>query len=134
MGLLGNLLPKILGGVTTKGADKGTLTSIIDLLNNSQGGAESILGKLKQGGLGDIVDSWIGTGKNKAVKSSQISNALDSEQVGQIAGKLGISKDDAAKKMAQYLPTIIDKITPDGNASSLNKNIDIKDILGGFLK
>jgi len=25
MGLLGNLLPKILGGVTTKGADKGTL-------------------------------------------------------------------------------------------------------------
>lgn len=123
-----------MGGATAKGADKGALTSIIELLNSSQGGADGILGKLKQGGLGDIVDSWIGTGKNKAVKSSQISNALDSEQVGQIAGKLGISENDAAKKIAQYLPTIIDKITPDGNASSLNKNIDIKDILGGFLK
>ena len=123
-----------MGGATAKGADKGALTSIIELLNSSQGGADGILGKLKQGGLGDIVDSWIGTGKNKAVKSNQISNALGSEQGEQIAGKLGISKDEAAKKLAQYLPTIIDKVTPNGNASSLNKNIDIKEILGGFLK
>lgn len=133
MGLLGNLLPKILGGATGKSADQGSLSTIMDLIN-SQGGAENIIGKLKQGGLGDIVESWIGTGKNKAVNSSQISNILGSDMVGKLAGKLGISQADAAKKIAQYLPMIIDKLTPQGNASSLNKGIDIQEILGSLLK
>jgi uncharacterized protein YidB (DUF937 family) len=134
MGLFENLLQKTLGGATAKGADQGSLTSIIELINNNQGGAGGIVGKLKEGGLGDIVDSWIGTGKNKAVKSSQISNVLGSDLVGQLAGKLGISQGDAAKKIAQYLPMIVDKLTPQGKASSLNKSIDIQDILGSLLK
>lgn len=134
MGLLGNLLPKILGGATGTSTDQGSLSSIVELINNSQGGAEGIVGKLKQAGLGDVVESWIGTGKNKAVDSSQINNILGSDLVGKLAGKLGISQSEAAKKIAQYLPLIIDKLTPQGNASSLNRGINVQDILGSLLK
>ena len=133
MGLLGDIVPNILGGATGGGGDQSSLSSILELING-QGGAEGIVGKLKQGGLGDIVDSWIGTGANKEVNSSQISNVLGNDLVGQLAGKTGLSSGDAANKIAQYLPMIIDKLTPQGDASSLNKSINIQDILGGFLK
>ncbi len=132
MGLLGNLLQTFGGGVKT-GANKDAIGSIIDLINN-QGGADQIVGKLKQGGLGNIVDSWIGTGKNKAVKSNQISNILGNDVVKQLASKLGVSESAAASKIAQYLPLIIDKLTPDGKASSLGKGINVQDIIGILLK
>lgn len=132
MGLLGNLL-QTFGGTAKAGAKKDALGSIIDLIN-SQGGADQIVGKLKQGGLDSIVDSWIGTGKNKAVKSNQISNILGSDMVKQLASKLGISESAASSKIAQYLPLIIDKLTPDGKASSLGKGINVQDILSILLK
>lgn len=132
MGLLGNLL-QTFGGTAKTGAKKDALGSIIDLIN-SQGGADQIVGKLKQGGLESIVDSWIGTGKNKPVKSNQISNILGSGVVKQLASKLGISESAAASKIAQYLPLIIDKLTPDGKASSLGKGINVQDIIAILLK
>ncbi len=132
MGLLGNLL-QTLGGTSKSGADQGALGSIMELIN-SQGGADGIVGKLKKGGLENIVDSWIGTGKNKAVKSEQISKILGSDVVKQLAAKLGISPATAAATLSKYLPQIIDKLTPDGKASSLPKNIDIQDVIGMFLK
>lgn len=132
MGLLGNLL-QTLGGTAKSGADHGALGSIMELIN-SQGGVDGVVGKLKKGGLENIVDSWIGTGKNKAVKSEQISKILGSDVVKQLAAKLGISPATAAAKLSQYLPQIIDKLTPDGKQSSLPKNINIQDVIGMFLK
>ncbi len=86
---------------------------IAKLLGAGGGQLGSILEKLNIGGLGDIAKSWISKGENKPVSADQVKTALP-EQVGAVASQLGISKDEAAGKIAKYLPTIIDKLTPDG--------------------
>jgi uncharacterized protein YidB (DUF937 family) len=65
-------------------------------------------------GLQDKVQSWVGKGANLPVSGDQIKSVLGSDQVSSVATKLGISSDAAAAKIADVLPTIIDRLTPDG--------------------
>jgi uncharacterized protein YidB (DUF937 family) len=131
MGLLDSLLGK---AVTVKSTDRDAVSNIFDLINNKQvGGLDGLLGKMTQGGLGKVAESWIGTGKNKSVKSGQITNVLGKEVIGQVAKKLGIPESVAAGTVAKLLPVIVDKLTPDGKISS-GKSIDIQDLLGKLIK
>jgi uncharacterized protein YidB (DUF937 family) len=88
-------------------------SAVAKLLGAGGGQLPAILEKLNVGGLGDVAKSWIGKGQNQAVSADQVKASLP-EQVSAVASKLGISQDEAAAKIAQYLPTIIDKLTPDG--------------------
>jgi uncharacterized protein YidB (DUF937 family) len=90
------------------------LQEVMGLINNQEGGLSGLVGKLKDSGLADQVNSWIGTGSNKSVDASQLSSALGSDVVSKIAGKLGISTEEAAGSMAGALPEVIDKLTPNG--------------------
>ena len=76
--------------------------------------ASRIAGQLGAGGLGDTAASWVSKGSNLPVSADQIKTVLESDQVAAVAGKLGISEDAAAAKIADVLPGIIDKVTPDG--------------------
>ena len=65
-------------------------------------------------GLGELVNSWVSTGQNLPVSSEQIQHVLGNEQVEQLAAKAGISPDLASSKLAELLPMIVDKLTPNG--------------------
>jgi uncharacterized protein YidB (DUF937 family) len=80
------------------------------------------------------VDSWISTGKNKPVKTSQLSNVLSSDVVSQIAAKLGISNTAALGMVAKFLPQIVDKLTPDGKITQQSSGVNVQDILSQILK
>ena len=49
--------------------------------------------QFQQKGLGDAVDSWINTGANKDISPGQVSNALPSEMVDELAKRTGLSRD-----------------------------------------
>ena len=122
MGVFDSLkgLAKDATGAGGSGADAGATSgeakemSVITKLLGA-GGAQlpGILEKLNIGGLGDLAKSWIGKGENKPVSADQVKTAMP-EQVSAVASQLGVSPDEAASKIAKYLPTIIDKLTPDG--------------------
>jgi uncharacterized protein YidB (DUF937 family) len=132
MGLLDTLLGK---AATVKETDQGAIGGILDMINDQKvGGLEGLTGKLTQAGLGSIVNSWISTGKNKSVKSSQLNNILGSDLVAQLASKLGVSQGAAVSKLAKFLPLIIDKLTPDGKVDSSAKSVNVQDLLGKLLK
>lgn len=97
------------------------LESIGSLINNPQtGGISGLVQTFKDKGLGEVVSSWISTGKNLPISSEQIQSALGHPHVQQIAQKLGISSEDASQTIAQYLPQVIDKLTPNGSLPSSN--------------
>ena len=48
------------------------------------------------------------------MSGDRIKSVLGSDQVASVATKLGISPDAAAAKIADVLPTVIDRVTPDG--------------------
>ena len=94
----------------------GMLESIMGFLKSSEsGGAEGLLNTFNENGRGDVMSSWIGKGENLPISPEQIQQVLGSDQVQQIAEKLGISTDEASSGLAEMLPKIVDKLTPEGS-------------------
>jgi uncharacterized protein YidB (DUF937 family) len=73
-------------------------------------GLEGIVAKFEQGGMGKIVQSWIGTGHNLPISSEQIVAVLGSEQAQNLTHALGID----SSQLAHALPGLIDHLTPNG--------------------
>ena len=80
----------------------------------SSGGVHDVLEKLHLGGLGDKVQSWVGTAKNLPISADQINSVLGNDTVKSIAAKVGIPTDKVASAIAKLLPSAVDKMTPDG--------------------
>jgi uncharacterized protein YidB (DUF937 family) len=116
MGLL-DQLGQAAGGMLGVGNANPLLKAIVSLLdkNSSIGGLEGLIQSFQRNGLADIVNSWVGTGQNLPISSDQIKQGLGSDLVGQLASKIGLSSDAASSQLANLLPGLIDKLTPDGN-------------------
>lgn len=132
MGLLDSILAAV--GGTSSDASPGTganplLTALSGLLQQN-GGLQGLLEQFSKNGLGDLVSSWIGMGENKAVSPEQIQKVLGSEQIASLAGSLGIDAQQASGMLSQYLPKIIDKLTP---AGQLDPSADAQQGLAALL-
>jgi uncharacterized protein YidB (DUF937 family) len=100
------------GGAVTASYDEEV--AVGSLLGPTGGKLPGLLDRLGSFGLEDRVQSWVGKGANLPVSGGQIKSVLQSDQVSSVATKLGVSPDEAAAKIADILPTMIDKLTPDG--------------------
>lgn len=109
MGLL-DQMTGMLGGQSGK---LGQYQAILSWLE-SQGGIQGVLDKFRQGGLGALVESWISSGVNLPVSADQITSVLGSPAIGQLAEKLGMNTQGASSLIAEYLPKVIDGLSPDG--------------------
>lgn len=87
------------------------------MLGNDAGGA---LDKIKNSGLSEHFKSWVGKGENKPVTADQVTQALGNEQIAKIADQTGTSQQQAAQNIADKLPGMVDKMTPEGDASALS--------------
>jgi uncharacterized protein YidB (DUF937 family) len=104
---------------------------VLDSLMNRYGGdLNQLVGKFESSGLGDKVQSWIGTGSNHSVSGQEIKQALGQDEVDQVAREAGVSSDQAADELARDLPNAVDKATPDGSIPGID---DVKKALGGLL-
>jgi len=101
------------------------------------GGLAGLVGMFAKSGLGDQVNSWVGTGQNLPVSGDQVTQALGSDTISQLARQLGLGQGDVAGQLSQMLPQMIDKLTPRGQLPAGNELSglgDIGSLLGGFLK
>jgi uncharacterized protein YidB (DUF937 family) len=78
------------------------------------GGLGGLVAQLSSKGLGDIVQSWVGTGANKDVTPDQLGRALDPNLLKELAAKFGISPQAVTTHLADVLPKVVDRLTPDG--------------------
>ncbi|MEY9930410.1 uncharacterized protein YidB (DUF937 family) [Catenulispora sp. GP43] len=84
------------------------------LTDNIGGGMSGALEKLKNSSIGEQVQSWIGKGENKPVNADQMTQAIGQERMEKIAQQAGTTPEKAAQTMADKLPGMVDKMTPDG--------------------
>ena len=111
------LLDSILGAMSGKGdaSDQaGPLIGVLSGLLTQSGGLQGLANRFSQSGQGDTFSSWVGMGENQSVSSNQIQNVLGSEQVKALAAKMGVDPAQASHFLAEYLPKIVDKLTPEG--------------------
>ncbi len=127
-----------LGGATG-GTDPGAALGGLANAIQGEGGIDGLLGKLKDAGLGDQVDSWISTGQNQGVGPDQLGQALGPDTVGRLSQGSGIDIAALLPMLAAFLPQIVDMLTPDGQtpAGGLNGAAgslpDLGGLLGGML-
>ncbi|HYA88203.1 MAG TPA: YidB family protein [Nitrospirota bacterium] len=121
------LLDQLKETITSKlGGSGSQLNSVLDhamsLINNpATGGIAGLVETFKSKGLGEVINSWIGTGANKPISPDQLINALGADKIAQIAEKVGISKDAVSQHLSQLLPQLIDKLTPNGKLPEAGK-------------
>ena len=122
MGLFDELVSGALTGVTGGGTQQSLLPGLLSqlLANTNLGSIGGLLQQLQQGGLGEQVSSWLGTGTNHAISADQLRSALGNEQLQQMAQSAGLPLDKLLAMLAQQLPGTVDKMSPDGTLQELD--------------
>src|ERR1044072_2801636 len=113
MGLFDSTLGAVTGKTHGSGAGDQLMGVLGGLLAQS-GGLQGLASKFAQSGHGNAFQSWVGMGENQPVSGSAIQNALGSDQVKALAAKMGIDPAQASAFLAEYLPKVVDKLTPAG--------------------
>jgi uncharacterized protein YidB (DUF937 family) len=103
-GDLSDLLKGGLGGLLAGGA-AGSVIS---------GGLGDLLKQFQQNGHGDTANSWVGKGENKPIAPGDLASALGANQIDSLASQSGLSRDDLLSGLSQYLPRVVDHLTPEG--------------------
>ncbi|ETO41305.1 hypothetical protein X965_10925 [Morganella sp. EGD-HP17] len=113
MGVIMELFNKITGMLSDKVTGATQITAILDWIKD-QGGIQGIQTRFRSEGLGGMLESWIGCGANLSVSAEQITAVFGSPAIEKLAAELGITADKASSVIAEYLPEIIDAMSPDG--------------------
>lgn len=111
MRLFDNMAGAVLGKL---GGEQGSMAQMAIEMFNQNGGLSGVLDKVKAGGLAEQAASWVGKGENLAISADQISSALGNGAIAEMAAKFGITPEVLSSQLAEHLPNVIDKLTPDG--------------------
>ena len=121
MGLLDAILGGVMGGqgqsaggVPMGAQGQSPLLQIILQLLMQNGGLQGRLGRMQQAGYGDQAQSWIGSGENLPIDASVLSQIFGQGQMQDIAEQLGMSRGEAEGQLAQALPDVVNRMTPQG--------------------
>ena len=128
------MLDAITGSVGSK--DSSSVLSLVTglITDSNNGGLAGLLERFKAGGLGNLADSWVSSGENLPISAEQVQSALGAEQIQQMASKAGIAPEALAGKLAELLPQVVDKVTPNGSIpDQSNLQGGLGSMLQGFL-
>jgi uncharacterized protein YidB (DUF937 family) len=129
MGFMDDLKKVVVGQQGEAGGQSSMLDNLLEMLNDQKsGGITGLIQKFNEKGLGDHISSWIGTGENLPISADQIKNALGSDKIKELASKLNLGEHDTSKSLADLLPQLIDRLTPDGSVphqDMLSQGIDM---------
>lgn len=134
---MGKQLGGALGGAMGGNAGgQPNVLQIVQALMAQNGGLDGLLAKLQQGGLGDVVKSWLGNGQNLPVSADQITKALGNPQIAAVAKQFGIDPQQVSTLLAQNLPGLVDKLSPAGALSGNPQDLLAQgaSLLKGFMK
>lgn len=110
---------------------QGTSTGGLDL--------SSLVNAMQQGGLSNIVQSWLGDGANEPVSGEQLQATLGEDKINAFAQQTGMSHDQALSGLQDLLPNLVDQSSQGGQLLSNNPNNDalaglVGNLIGGLFK
>lgn len=115
MSFFEQLAREVAGNVGGGDQHAGMAQAVMGMLNSEgSGGLAGLAQSFEQQGLGHLISAWAGNGPNPAATADQMHQVFGSEKIGQLAEQLGIPPQEAASTLAAVLPTLIDKLTPNG--------------------
>ncbi|MBV8605468.1 MAG: DUF937 domain-containing protein [Pelomonas sp.] len=132
MGLLDSLLgaaSQAMGGQQAQAGSPwvGMISTVLGS-GSVQGGLGGVLQQLQANGLGDHVASWLSAETNRQISPDEINQALGGAGglIAQLAQHAGTTPEVASAQLSQWLPHIVDHLSPNGQLPDLGS-------LGGLL-
>jgi len=130
MGLLDNLENQAMGDVLGSSANP-MASHLLQMIQNQPGGLQGLVQSFHDKGMGGVVSSWVGSGENSPITAEQVHQVLGSDQVKALAAKAGIDPATAGTAIAQLLPGIVDRLTPNG---AVPDHSNVMAMVGGLLQ
>jgi uncharacterized protein YidB (DUF937 family) len=95
----------------------GMLAALAPMLGTALagGGLQKLLSGFQANGMEDKVQSWVGTGDNAPLSAAEVETVVSSEQIEEIAQRLGVSHEQAASVLADVIPDVVNGVSPDGS-------------------
>lgn len=104
----------------------GDSMDIASLVAKMQGGS---------GGLGEIVQSWLGDGENAAISPSQLQDVIDTERLQESASQLGTDQDSLLEMLSTAVPQMVDNGSKGGSLlDSLGGLEGVANLAKGFFR
>ena len=112
MSILDTIAQKITGQSSIDSTTEQALTGhLTDIVNHPDiGGVEGLIEKFHSNGLGEIAQSWLSSGTGQSIAPDKIASVLGQDRLNAITSKLGMEPDKVSGLVAQYLPTVINKL------------------------
>ena len=133
MALLDSLLSSVLGGGDKAQLIAGLASQLLTGQSAAPGapnGLDGLIQQFQRAGLGDLINSWVGTGANQAATGAQIGQALGPQTVSHFAQETGMQNNEVTDLLAKLLPQMVDRVTPTGDVPQQN---DLQGMLSGLL-
>ena len=107
MSIIDTIAEKLTGS-PSEGTMIGHLT---DFVNSPEiGGFQGLMQKFHSNGLGDLANS-LASGGGQALTSDHLTSVLGQNGLNGLASKVGMEPDKLSGLVAQYLPTVISKLS-----------------------
>lgn len=94
------------------------LPAILAMLGGKSGAGQSgmhqLVDTMHAKGMGDVAQSWVGTGANQPITAAQVEQLLTPEQIAQLAASSGLPPEQVSQGVAAVLPDVINTLTPGG--------------------
>jgi uncharacterized protein YidB (DUF937 family) len=113
MGLFDTLAKNALGSMLGGSSNQDPAAMLSGLLSEA-GGLEGLMGQFQSAGFGSQFASWVSTGENQPLSEDQMQSAIGVDALQGLANKLGMNTGTVLPLLAQFLPQVIDKLTPQG--------------------
>ncbi|MEA2907912.1 MAG: hypothetical protein QOI12_5299 [Alphaproteobacteria bacterium] len=78
------------------------------------GGLGELVKRFQQNGYGEVADSWIKTGPNKAISPGELEKAAGVETLDALARESGVPREKLVADLSEELPDSVDNLTPEG--------------------
>ncbi len=99
----------------TRGSQQAILRATFGLLEDRRvGGVRGIIRCFEEAGLAETTSSWIGTGENLPLSGAMLLEALGAARIQSVAEYVGVSLETASSAVAEILPQLVDRLTPEG--------------------
>jgi uncharacterized protein YidB (DUF937 family) len=120
MGILDRITEAAKTALAEHGGPEGAINAISRMISGK--GLGNIIDLFRSSGLDEMVSSWIGSGKNIPASKEDIVRALGNDRIRDFAEKAGIDLDSAPDILGKALPSIVDKLTPNGKIENNEDN------------
>jgi len=114
---MGMIAAKIGGNLMNNDAIGNVMGSLLGGAGGQAGGLDigSLVNGMKEKGMGDVADSWLGDGDNADISADQLKDVLGADKISAAAAELGTDEGSLLEGLREAVPQMVDKSSSGGS-------------------